>query len=314
MEFKGPETIAELYPEGVRLLLDGGHWRTLAGQPTDDSEMALALARSIVQAGGYDAEAAASAYAWWFSTGPYDYGNATEQALRPAIRALQTGRPVARAAREAANTATQPNGSLMRVSPIGIVCAALPPGTAAQWAREDATLTHPDPVCQDASAVFAETVAYAIRTGPEPSAAYEYALQIAAQSGVSPVIGEVLDRARDVPPTGYAGPSRGWVLVAFQNAFYQLLHAPSLEEGVVDSVMRGGDTDTNAAIAGALLGATYGRDAVPFQWLDRVLTCRPLAGLPGVVHPRPQAFWPVDALWLAELLVTAGPDTTSPND
>lgn len=54
---------------------------------------------------------------------------------------------------------------------------------------------------------------------------------------------------------------QGWVLVAFQNAVWQLLHAPSLEEGVVDTVMRGGDTDTNAAICGALLGAVYGREA-----------------------------------------------------
>jgi ADP-ribosyl-[dinitrogen reductase] hydrolase len=52
---------------------------------------------------------------------------------------------------------------------------------------------------------------------------------------------------------------QGWVLIAL----WQLLHAPSLEEEVVDTVMRGGDTDTNAAIAGALLGAVYGGEAMP---------------------------------------------------
>jgi len=40
-------------------------------------------------------------------------------------------------------------------------------------------------------------------------------------------------------------------------------YAPKLEEAVVDSVMRGGDTDTNAAICGALLGAVHGRGAIP---------------------------------------------------
>ena len=94
--------------------------------------------------------------------------------------------------------------------------------------------------------------------------------------------------------------------VSLQNAFYRLLHAPSLEEGVVDTIAEGGDTDTHAAIAGALLGAVHGREAVPFAWRDRVLTCRPLEGLPGVVHPRPRAFWPVDALVLAEHLLLAG--------
>jgi len=56
------------------------------------------------------------------------------------------------------------------------------------------------------------------------------------------------------------------MLLALQNAFYQLLHASSLERGVVDTVRAGGDTDTNAAIAGALLGAVHGRDVIPQQW------------------------------------------------
>lgn len=52
------------------------------------------------------------------------------------------------------------------------------------------------------------------------------------------------------PPADYSA-HQGWVLVAPRNAFYQLLHAGMVEEGVVASVMRGGDTDTNGAIAGA---------------------------------------------------------------
>jgi hypothetical protein len=98
----------------------------------------------------------------------------------------------------------------------------------------------------------------------------------------------------------------GWVLIALQNAFWQLLHAESLEEGIVNTVMSGGDTDTNAAIACALLGAVYGRDAIPLQWLDRVLSCRPISGIAGVKRARPEAFWPVDALWIAERLVWLG--------
>ena len=93
------------------------------------------------------------------------------------------------------------------------------------------------------------------------------------------------------------------MLIAFHNALYQLLHAENLEEGVVDTVMRGGDTDTNAAICGALLGAVYGRDAIPKQWFQSVLTCRPMAGQPDIQRPRPECFWPVDAMILAERLL-----------
>lgn len=109
--------------------------------------------------------------------------------------------------------------------------------------------------------------------------------------------------AADEPPTDYVH-QQGWVLIAFQNALYQLLHATSLEDGVVDTIMRGGDSDTNAAICGALLGAVCGREAIPAQWLDSLQNCRPEAGHPRVRHPRPECFWPVDAMELAEKLGT----------
>jgi ADP-ribosyl-[dinitrogen reductase] hydrolase len=88
-------------------------------------------------------------------------------------------------------------------------------------------------------------------------------------------------------------------------ALWQLLHASTLEEGVIDTVMRG-DTDTNGAIAGALLGAVHGRKAIPAQWVDKLLNCRPAAGRPNLRHPRPECFWPVDALHIARCLVAGG--------
>ena len=54
VEFRRPGEIAAAYPDGVREMADGGTHNIAAGQPTDDSEMALALARSLVRNGGYD--------------------------------------------------------------------------------------------------------------------------------------------------------------------------------------------------------------------------------------------------------------------
>ena len=67
--------------------------------------------------------------------------------------------------------------------------------------------------------------------------------------------------------------------------------------------MQGGDTDTNAAICGALLGAVCGKVHIPKRWIDPLLSCRPKAGKPQVYNPRPECFWPVDVLKLAELLI-----------
>jgi ADP-ribosyl-[dinitrogen reductase] hydrolase len=98
----------------------------------------------------------------------------------------------------------------------------------------------------------------------------------------------------------------GFVRVSFRLAWWELFHAPSFEAALIDVVNRGGDTDTNAAIAGALLGAVHGSEAVPARWRAAVLSAFPLAGAPGVVNPRPPACWPVDALVLAERLAALG--------
>lgn len=121
---------------------------------------------------------------------------------------------------------------------------------------------------------------------------------------------EAVTKASSQPPDDYS-TKMGWVLIALQNAFWQLLHAENLEEGIVSTVSAGGDTDTNAAIAGALLGAVWGRDAVPRHWQDRILSCRPILGIVRITRTRPEAFWPVDALWLAERLLWLGGTTHS---
>jgi hypothetical protein len=116
---------------------------------------------------------------------------------------------------------------------------------------------------------------------------------------------DALEAAEKGTPDGFNSWKKGWVLLALQNAFHRLLHSGSFEDGVVDTVMAGGDTDTNAAICGALLGAVYGRGGIPARWRRAVLTCRPIAEA-GASRPRPAEFWPVDAMELAEALLLAG--------
>ncbi len=306
VEFQQPAQILARYPDGgPSLLADGGTWDTLAGQPTDDSELALALARALVARGGFDLDAIASHYADWIASAPFDMGQTTAQALGPALGASQQGQPPAAAAQAAASLESQANGALMRVSPLGILGAGAEVDEVMAWARADASLTHPHPVCQDASAIFAATIARAIQHGDTPNALYHWALTTARERALHPDVISSLEQATSGPPHDLMY-QMGWVRLALQNAYAQLLRAPSFEAGVRDTVARGGDTDTNAAIAGALLGAAHGRDALPAQWTRAVLCCRPIQGLATVRRPRPRWLWPVDALTLAEHLLATG--------
>lgn len=66
---------------------------------------------------------------------------------------------------------------------------------------------------------------------------------------VKPALLDTIDKAAKKPPADYV-QQQGWVLIAFQNALYQLLHAPSLEESADDTIMCGGDTDPMRPFAG----------------------------------------------------------------
>ena len=286
VEFQSVEQIRRKYPHGVRKLADGGTFNTIAGQPTDDSEMALTLARMLVDRKTYDANAAREAYVAWLNSGPFDCGGTVSSGLRGHR-----------------NFDSQANGALMRISPVGIFGANHDLRQIAEWARQDAALTHPHPICLQINALYAMAIAHAIQHGPAPGALYEQMAAWAKNIEVEPVVAEAIAGAGDAPPADYVH-QQGWILIAFRNALWQLLHAPDLEEAIVDTVMCGGDTDTNAAICGALLGAVHGREAIPAQWVTSLLNCRPQAGLPRVHKPRPECFWPADAQELAERLLS----------
>jgi ADP-ribosylglycohydrolase len=190
----------------------------------------------------------------------------------------------------------------MRVSPLGVFGHALTAEAVGELAREDSAITHPNPVCRDAAAALAVAIAQAVRHGDGAAAAYQAAVAWAERADAAAEVRQALDGAASAPPDDFQ-THMGFAPVALQNAFFEALHAESLEEGVIRTVGRGGDTDTNGAIAGALLGAIHGRDAVPLRWRRAVLTCR---ALPGTSQPRPAEYWPVDLMQLAERLLIAG--------
>ncbi len=281
VEFRDAREIAKRYPGGVADLADGGTWNTLAGQPTDDSELALALARSLLRQRRFDARSVLGAYQGWLASKPFDVGGMTRAGLQ--------GRP---------NLSSAANGSLMRVAPIGI-WAAGDAERAAHAAREDSRLTHPHPLCVEACAGFAAAIATGVATG-------DLAAMLAA------ALAHTLGEAREAIERAAAGEiaqdfskNPGWVLIALENAFYRLMNGSGFEPGVVATVAAGGDTDTNGAIAGALLGAAHGIAVIPSRWVLPVLACRPCAET-DAPHPRPMDCWPDDVLEVAEALLLCG--------
>lgn len=270
VEFMLPDRIRRLYPDDICNLQPGGTWDTLAGQPTDDSEMALALARTLVEKGEFDRPAIAQSYIDWARSGPFDIGGTTSRGI------------AALAGRGSPSVSSQANGALMRVSPVGIFAAGKP-ALAARLAREDAKFTHPHPVCQAASAAFAAAIAAGI-AGADHRAMWAIGFAHAGEDDGAAVVRACLERSLTEGPADFSH-NQGWVLTALGNAFHRLYAGQSVGEALIETVMAGGDTDTNAAICGALLGAAWGRAHIPRRWRRLVLACRAVHG-DDVRHPR----------------------------
>jgi ADP-ribosyl-[dinitrogen reductase] hydrolase len=163
-------------------------------------------------------------------------------------------------------------------------------GRAATLAVRDALLMHPNPTCAAASAAYAAAIAAGIR-GAGPDAMWAAAHEHAGDSTGAELVREQPVAARSGAPEDFQH-QMGWVLTTFQNACYWLLRGTHLVDALIETVGSGGDTDTNAAVCGALLGAAQGRDAVPVQWRNAVLTCRPVRA-PDIRHPRPRHTGPM---------------------
>jgi len=228
----------------------------------------------------------------WRDSHPFDCGTTVANAL--------AGRPDAQ---------SQANGALMRAAPLGVLAARhgpeQGPRLAAAWARADAALTHPHPVCLEANALYAAAIARAVAGGGGAADIVDFIDKAAAALVTAPALAAAIARSRKAPPAEYQ-QQMGWVLIALGNARWQLGRGAPLEEALVDTVRRGGDTDTNACVCGGLLGSVYGILNIPDHWLTVLRACRPDRGSPGDATCRPASYWPGQAEGLAERLLGSG--------
>ena len=140
-------------------------------------------------------------------------------------------------------------------------------------------MTNPNPIALEAVSVYVTAIRTAIRTG-DPVETYAAAVEAASENGE---IRKLLTASEKQPEPVILSNGKtvlsdsqfqGYLGVALQNTFYELLNTEGFEQSMTNIISRGGDTDTNGAIAGALLGAIYGFDAIPSDWSEAVLSAQ----------------------------------------
>ncbi len=245
----------------------GGAFGFEPGEWTDDTSMALAIAR--VTATGLDVrtteglDAVAAGFVDWYDSAPKDIGNQTCSVL--AMRDGTAAQMQATACNVPGRKGGNGSRSLMRTSAIGI--AYLDDSSACiDAAVQVSSLTHADLRAGQACQLWSYAIRYAVLHGAFDGVR---GFLDVADPDVSAFWGPLLDQAETGSPQDF--PNNGWVVHALQTAWWSMTHidrgdARHLQAALEMAVRAGGDTDTTAAIAGGLLGARWGASAVPAQW------------------------------------------------
>jgi ADP-ribosyl-[dinitrogen reductase] hydrolase len=233
-----------------------------AGQYTDDTGQALAVADSLASCHGFSAEDIMVKLLRGYLRDPEVYGPTSARVFELVLSGVQptdAARSVHRL-----NGSSRSNGSVMRGPPIGIFYA----GPMVEACSEAcARLTHYDPVNGSCSAFLNRMVSDLTR-GCQKEAAYARAVRRCRDPEV---LAMLADHRCFEPVAGLDA------VLATHAAVSLFLRGRNLEEILVSAVNLGGDTDTIGAMAGALAGACYGLPAIPERWLSK------LEGLPVVM-------------------------------
>ncbi len=272
---------APLGSEGPRMI-GGGLGGFAPGEWTDDTSMAWCVLEVAASGADLRTDEALNAIARhfrdWYETGPADIGTQTASVLARAGSRPTAAAMTAVSDRLHASTGrTAGNGSLMRTHPVALAHLD-DAAAAAEAAWKVGTLTHGDPVAGEACVLWTLAVRHAIVEGEfDLHDGLAYLTPEAAGRWAA-----LIDEAEREQPGRFT--PNGFVVTALQAAWSAIVHTPvdpqrserHLGDALTTAIRIGNDTDTVAAIAGALLGARWGTSALQGGWLDL------LHGYPGL--------------------------------
>jgi ADP-ribosyl-[dinitrogen reductase] hydrolase len=245
-EFMTSGEIAAKY--GVLKELVGGGWlRLKPGQTTDDTDMALCLARALTANGGWSLTAIADNFAAWLKSRPVDVGDTCRRGIRNYMLHGTLETPV--------NQWDAGNGAVMRMLPAALFTVG-DDARMTECVVAQAHLTHNHPLSDAACICFGRLI--------------HLSLLGYAKSRLRREVDGLIAGHETFRFEPYRGLATGYVVDTMQTVFNYFFRSRSFEECLVTTVNQGGDADTTGAIAGALAGAYYGEAEIPKRWLKKL--------------------------------------------
>ncbi|MGW7415617.1 ADP-ribosylglycohydrolase family protein [Streptomyces sp. NPDC054863] len=261
-EFQLGGAFRERFGDGTGEMCGGGGWDP--GEATDDTQMAVLVAESLLDHSALNLPDIFARFQRWAAAEPKDIGLQTEDVLT-------NGEPwdLAAALHFQINIYAAGNGSLMRAATSAVHFARTDRGTTMSAARRIAALTHGDRAAWEGTAVFHELVRAALHPDENHPATAVVAAVPGALAEVHP--DHRARWAKVLAPDWHpddATEFNGAVWPCLGSALWALHTTDTFEDALAAAIDLGGDTDTVAAVTGALAGASYGAEAIPTRWTD----------------------------------------------
>ncbi|HVH67266.1 MAG TPA: ADP-ribosylglycohydrolase family protein [Gemmatimonadales bacterium] len=263
------KAIREAFPQGVRNLAPPPK-----GSPfDDDAAMALLLAESLVRKGDFDANDVAERWVKWMKMDGRGIGATTQRALR----LIERGTEPFEAGRLTLGPRSASNGAVMRCVPVALRYHENVEKLV-RVSMQQAAITHADERCTWGAAAVNLAARELLHGNRHFVEEVLHRLEGAAPRALLDALRRVLWEQESDLPIAVEGEF-GYVVHCVEIAFWCAVHRPSLEEALIFLAEAGGDTDTNAAVAGALLGVRDGETGIPPRWLDQLGTARGISSL-----------------------------------
>ena len=251
------------------LLMKGGIFGNGPGQVTDDSELGMCLLNGVNDAlPNFSLERIASYYKKWIESNPFDIGNTTRSAFGPLQGQTHRLAEIAMQASLKHNQNSKSNGSFMRSSPLAVWGRRLNAEDLVKIVQLETSLTHPNETIAQAESYYILFISYLIQNPKDINGAKKYSNEY-LQKCNKEVNLWVKESKNEKPIPG--SPNIGYAKIAFEHALRQI-RKPKIDftESMKEILLLGGDTDTNACIVGAMIGAYVGYDELPSNWKNKV--------------------------------------------
>lgn len=233
-------------------IIGGGNLNWLPGAATDDTDLMLAVLKSIPNRRQVNFSKLKKNLIKWLSSEPNDVGATTKEG----ILALKNKTSPSH------NTKTSlSNGSLMRCAPLAFL--NLEEEELRKVIKKHTNLTHHAQEVILADELFILCLRKAL-SGQSKEQIKNFSL---SWSGIYfPFFTNSLERLSSTPWSQV--PSSGYMLDALFGALWALEHHTTFEDSIISIANRGNDSDTCAAVTGALCGAFYGINNIPLKWQE----------------------------------------------